>query len=92
MKLTPMQVQKLIEKVFSNWKSQNIASFKVDEKKALERAIEVVKADYQREADLDREVNRMLDDLEKSHGGEFQRYKMYPILKQKLAKERKIIL
>ena len=41
---------------------------------------------------IEKEVNKMLDQLERSHSGEFQRYKMYPILKQKLAKERKIIL
>ena len=92
MKLTPLQMQKLVEKVFEALKAQNIIQFKEDEKKVFNRAIEAVKAEYQKEADLDREVNQMLDQLERTHGGEFQRYKMYPILKQKLAKEKKIIL
>lgn len=92
MKLTPLQMQKLVEKVFEAWKQNNVIVFKEDEKKVFARALEVIKADYQRETDLDREVNQMLDQLEKSNSGEFQRYKMYPILKQKLAKERKIIL
>lgn len=92
MKLTPLQIQKLAEKVLQAWNSQNVAVYKVDEKKVLERAILAVKAEYDREAELERDVHKMLDQLEKSHGGEFERYKMYPLLKQKLAKERKLIL
>ena len=85
-------MQKLVEKIFDHWKKQNILTFKEDEKKVFARALEAVKEDYRKEEELDREVQKMLDDLERSNGGEFQRYKMYPILKQKLAKERKIIL
>jgi hypothetical protein len=92
MKLSPLQMQKLVEKVFDHLKKQNVIIFKEDEKKALARALEAVKADYQREGDLDRDVNAMLDTLERTNAGEFQRYKMFPILKQKMAKERKIIL
>ena len=41
---------------------------------------------------LDRACRALLDDLERSNSGQFQRFKMYPLLKQKLAKERKVIL
>lgn len=92
MKLTPLQMQIIVEKVFNHWKQQNIVTFKVDEKKALERAVAALREDYQKELDLDREVNKMLDQLERSNPGEFQRFKMYPMLKQKLAKEKKVIL
>jgi hypothetical protein len=92
MKLTSLQMQKLVEKIFDQWKKQNIIIFKDDEKKVFNRALEAVKEDYQREADLEKEVVKMVDDLERTNSGEFQRYKMIPILKQKLAKERKIIL
>lgn len=92
MKLTPLQMQKLAEKVLQAWKAQNVVQFKVDEKDVLKRAIQAVQEDYQQEAELDMEVNRMLDQLERSNPGEFQRFKMFPMLKQKLAKERKIVL
>lgn len=92
MKLSPLQMQKLVEKVFEHWKKNNVIEFKEDEKKVFARALEALKADYQREAALEIEVNKMLDQLERTNSGEFQRYKMYPILKQKLAKERKIVL
>jgi hypothetical protein len=92
MKLSSQQIQVLAEKILSHWKKQNLVVFKEDEKKVLARAIEIIKEDYAREEALDKEVNAMLDQLEKSNPGEFQRFKMYPILKQKLAKERKVIL
>jgi len=92
MKLSPQQIQVLAEKILSHWKKQNLVVFKEDEKKVLARVVEIIKEDYAREDALDKEVNAMLDQLEKSNPGEFQRYKMYPILKQKLAKERKVIL
>lgn len=92
MKLTPLQMQKLVEKIFEHWKKNNVITFKEDEKKVMARALESIKAEYDKESALDLEVNKMLDQLERSNPGEFQRYKMYPILKQKLAKERKVVL
>ena len=92
MKLTPLQMQKLVEKIFDHWKKANVVTFKEDEKKVLARAVEVIKLNYQQESELDKDVFKMLDDLERTNSGEFQRHKMFPILKQKLAKERKIIL
>ena len=85
-------MQKLVEKIFEQWKKQNVIIFKDDEKKVFARALESVRQEYQKEADLDYEVNKMLDQLERTNSGEFERYKMYPILKKKLAKERKVIL
>lgn len=92
MKLTANQIQLLAEKILDQWKKQNLIEFKVDEKKVLARAAAIIQEDYDRETQLERDVNAMLDQLERTNSGEFQRYKMYPILKQKLAKERKVIL
>ncbi len=92
MKLSSQQIQVLAEKILNQWKKQNVIVFKEDEKLVLNRVIELIKGDYDREMALDRDVNAMLDQLEKSNPGEFQRFKMFPILKQKLAKERKVIL
>jgi hypothetical protein len=92
MKLSSQQIQVLAEKILNQWKKQNLIVFKEDEKVVLARMVEIIKEDYNREMALDRDVNAMLDQLEKSNPGEFQRFKMFPILKQKLAKERKVIL
>lgn len=92
MKLTPLQMQKLVEKIFDQWKKQNIIVYKEDEKKVFARAMEALKEDIHKEELLDRDVMNMLDQLEKSNPGEFQRHKMFPMLKQKMAKERKMVL
>ncbi|MGE0631198.1 MAG: DUF507 family protein [Pseudobdellovibrionaceae bacterium] len=92
MKLTPAQMKALVEKVFNEWKKADEVIFKDDEKKVFDRAVEHIKSDYKKIEDLEKEVNGMLDELERSNTGEFQRYKMFPLLKTKLAKERKIVL
>ncbi len=92
MRLTQREFQKIAELVLKKWKKDQVVNFKVDEKAVLARAVKALAEDYQKELDLDREVNRMLDDLERSNAGQFQRFKMYPMLKQKLAKEKKVIL
>lgn len=92
MKLSSTQIQRLSEIIFNEWKKSSLIQFKVDEKIILKKIIDVITSDYQREVELDKEVMKMVEQLEKTHGGEFQKYKMIPMLKQKLAKERKIIL
>ncbi len=92
MRLTTGQLHSIASKVLEAWKKQNLVTFKDDEKKVLARMIEAIKADYQKELNLDADVNKMLDQLEKTNSGEFQRYKMYPLVRKQLAKERKIIL
>jgi hypothetical protein len=92
MKLPTSQIEQLVRRIFKDLKAQNQIVFKAPEDKVFLRAVEIVKADFAREDALDREVNKMLDDLERQHSGEFQRYKMFPLLKRKLAKEKGIVL
>lgn len=92
MKLTPLHLQAIVERVFKLWKQKNIATFKEDEKKVLSRGIELLKMELQKELDLDKEVTKKLDELEKTNPGEFQRHKMFQLMKIKLAKDRKVIL
>ncbi len=92
MKLTQLQIEVIAHKVLEHWKKQNLITFKVDEKKVLIKMIDVIKKDLQKEQDLEHEVHRMLDQLERTNPGEFERYKMYPILKKKIAKDKKVIL
>lgn len=91
MKLTPSQIQRLAEKILVQWKSQNLITLKVDEKIVLQTMKDVIVADLKREEDLDKEVYAVMDQMEKT-GQEFQRGKMFHLLRQKMAKEKKIIL
>lgn len=73
-------------------KQQAIEQFKEKEEAVLQRALEIIKADFAREAALDQEVMRMMDELERQNPNGFERYKMFPMLKKRLAKEKGIIL
>ncbi len=92
MKLTASQIQRLSEKIMNQWKSQNIITFKVDEKIVMNTIIAAITNELKKEEQLDQDVHALMDQMERQHEGEFQRHKMFPMLKQKLAKERKIIL
>lgn len=92
MKLTPQQMQALAQKVLKHWKESKQIHLKADEKQIVERILSVIRSEVQKEVDLEKEVNAMLDRLERTNPGEFERYKMYPMLKQKLAKDKKVIL
>lgn len=92
MRMTDKQIQKMVQQVFTDLKAQNVVVFKDKEEKVFQRAIQLIKAEFQKEQALDMEVNRMMDDLERQNPGSFQRYKMFPLLKRRLAKEKGIIL
>ena len=69
-KLTPSQIQRLAEKILTQWKSQNLITLKVDEKIVLQTMKDVIVADLKREEDLDKEVYAVMDQMEKT-GQEF---------------------
>lgn len=92
MKLTSHQMQALADQVLAQWKESKLVHLKASEKDISEKILSVIRAELQKEADLEKEVNVMLDRLERTNPGEFERYKMYPMLKQKLAKDKKVIL
>lgn len=92
MKVTDKQIQRMSALIFNELKQQNIVHFKADESKVLARATEIIKSNFAQEKALDEEVHKMMDQLESQHPGEFERYKMFPLLKKKLAKEKGFIL
>ena len=92
MKLTGIEIERMVRKVFDQLKSQNIMQFKESEDKAFKRAVELVQAEFDEEAKLDIEVNKMIEDLERQNPNGFERYKMFPLIKRKLAKQKGIIL
>lgn len=92
MKLSTTQLNIIVSKVLDLWKQQNIVVFKEDEKVVRSRLNAILKTEVQKELDLDRDVNKKLDELERTNAGQFERYKMYPLLRKQMAKERKLIL
>ena len=92
MKLTKIQMEQIARAVIDELKAAKQVVFKAAEEKVYTRAFELVREDFERENQLDRDVNAMLDELEKKSPGEFQRFKMFPLLKKKLAQQKGIVL
>lgn len=92
MKISDKLIHRMAQAILRGLKEQKIITFKEKEDVVLARAEAIIRADYQREAELDVEVNRMMDELERQNSEGFQRYKMFPMLKKRLAKEKGIIL
>ncbi len=90
--MTDKQIQRMVKLVFDELKEHNVITFKDKEAVVFDRAMALVKNDFLHEKDLDEEVNKMMDDLERQNPGSFQRYKMFPLLKKRLAKEKGIVL
>jgi len=91
-KLSDKQISRMIHFIMKELKEQNLLVVKSDESKVVSKAKEIVKNNIFNEQELDNEVNLMMDGLERQHPGEFQRYKMFPMLKKKLAKEKGFVL
>lgn len=91
MKLTASQIQRLSEKILNQWKSQNLITLKVDEKQVLQAMKDAIIKELQAEEAIEKEVHGLMDQMEQQ-GQEFQRGKMFQLLKNKLAKEKKVIL
>ncbi|OGQ64623.1 MAG: hypothetical protein A3I81_11375 [Deltaproteobacteria bacterium RIFCSPLOWO2_02_FULL_55_12] len=74
-------------------KERDLVVFKADERKVLERMVEIFLADLRAEDNLDREVEEIL----KSHAGAIDTQKidyrkMFNMIKGKLARERGLVL
>jgi len=92
MQWTPGLFRYLARLLIEEWKKHNLVEWKADEDTIVSHIHHILLEDLSREKALEEEVNKMLDKLEKTHSGQFDRYKMYPLLKKKMAKEKGIIL
>lgn len=93
MKLTPNQIKRMVKIIFRDLKEGSLVEFKESEDKVFRRGQQLVEEEMEKERQLDLEVNDMMDNLERTQPpGSFERYKMFPLLKKKLAKDKGIIL
>lgn len=92
MRITEKQMHRMARLILEELLSQNVVTFKAGKEKVQKRVYELIKKNYDEEQALDQSVNAKLDELERQHPGEFQRFKMFPMLKKKMAEEKGIIL
>ncbi len=89
--MTSVQIDKMARQVLSEWKSQNIVQLKVPEEKIHKEIVAVIQKNIEDEKSIEREANKLLDDLERK-GQKFERHKMFLMVKKKLAEEKKFVL
>jgi len=92
MKVSEKQMARLVSFVLKEMKAGQVVTFKAKDGVIHERATKALVAELQKEAALDKEVQRMMDELERQNPGGFERYKMFPLLKKRLAKEKGVVL
>ncbi len=92
MKLSRPQIEQLVRRVFTELQGSGVATLKAPIEKILARGVELIEAEYRKERELEREVHRVLDDLEKQESEGFDRHKMFLMLKRRMAQERKLVL
>jgi hypothetical protein len=92
MKMTSHQIDSLVRRVVLGLEKKSLVTFNKSKEAILNRAKEIIVADYAKESQLEEEVQRMLDDIEKEQTDQFERHRMFKMLKTKIANERGIIL
>lgn len=92
MKLTEKQIERLVNLIFRSLRDQSLIEFKIKESDVFTKACNYVHLEFQKEKELDGATEKMMDDLERQNPGSFQRYKMFPMLKKRLAKEKGVVL
>ena len=91
MRLSQNQIQRIVHHLFTEIKSSQTTQIKADEDAIKATITAVIMKNIEEEAKLDSLVEGMMDQLERQNQ-DFQRFKMFPLLKKKLAEQRGFIL
>jgi len=94
MRLKDDQLERLAEKIMSDLTCAGLITLKKERGAVIAGIKEAIRADMKGEEDLERDAEKLLEQtLRSMKGGEnIDRHKMLRMIKEKLAKERKIIL
>ncbi len=94
MRLREEQIARLAEQVLTALDHEGLMTLKVERGKALASMKSAIAADIRQEADLEKDAERLLEQTLRSMGGggDIDKPKMLRMVKEKLAKERKIVL
>jgi hypothetical protein len=89
------QIGRLAEKVLADLTAAGLITLKKERGAALAGIREAIGADVRAEASLDKDAENLLEQTLRSMGrgaADIDRHKMLRMIKEKLAKERKIVL
>jgi len=93
MRLKEHQIARLAETVLKALAERNVMTLKGERGAVLNAVKQVITANVAEEAALERDAERLLEQTLKAAGGAgIDRFKMLRMVKERLAKERKIVL
>ncbi len=93
MKLTDQQVARICRSILGRWKDKGLIRPKAAEDLLAAKMVEAVLADFRREEALDREVEALLDKHSRQLAdSQASSRVMFQKIKERLARERKIVL
>lgn len=94
MKLKDDQIGRLADQVLSALDRSGLVTLKAERGKAIAAMKNAIAADIRQEAELERDAERLLEQTMRSMGGGagIDQLKMLRMVKEKLARERKIVL
>ncbi len=92
MKLSPNQMNKIALEVFKSVNGAENLNVEVEKEKFKSIIVSVLKQNIEDEKALDVKVNAMMETLEKQNPNSFEHYKMFPLLKKKLAEQDGFVL
>jgi len=85
-------MNKIAAEVFKEVSTTESLEVHFEKEKFKSLVTAVLKQNLEAEKELDQSVNDMMDTLEKQNPGGFERYKMFPLLKKKLAEQKGFVL
>lgn len=93
MKFTDDLVRRLCAAILTRWKAKGLIRPKASDEALLSRMTAEIHKDIQREAELDRETEALLQKhLEKLEGSQANSRILFQKIKERLAKERDVVL
>jgi len=93
-RLKKEQIDRLADKILTDLSGAELVLFKKERLAILASIRQVINTDISGEEELEREAERLLEQTLRAAGGgaDIDRHKMLKMIKQKLAKERNIVL
>lgn len=95
MRLKEEQIRRLAEKVYADLVEDGLIVPRLEKSVAVQGILKVIQNDLTREQTLERDAERMLDETISAMGrgaADIDRRKMLRMIKEKLAKDRHIVL
>lgn len=90
--MTQVQIDSLVRRVLLELEKKKLVTFNKTKEAILARGAEIILGDYEKEAELDKEIKAMIDHMEQEKGDNFDRHRMFLMMKRKIADERGIPL